>query len=72
MTDKFPEAQRTFETRLEFIKELFTNLFPQCDIMAHCIEHKLDRSYLAYVEELQKSMLNLTGEDPLKVLKNID
>ena len=25
-----------------FIEELFTNLFSQCDIMAHCVVHKLD------------------------------
>lgn len=69
--DKFPEELRNFETRLLFIEELFTNLFSQCDIMAHCAVHKLDWSYLEYVEELQKSMLKLTGEDPLRVLKRI-
>lgn len=71
MADKFPEEARTFETRVLFIKELFTNLFPQCDIMAHCIVHKLDRSYLMYCKELENSILNLTGEDPLRVLKGI-
>ena len=40
--DKFPEELRNFETRLLFIEELFTNLFSQCDIMAHCAVHKLD------------------------------
>lgn len=69
--DKFPEELRNFETRLLFIEELFTNLFSQYDIMAHCAVHKLDWSYLEYVEELQKSMLKLTGEDPLQVLRRI-
>lgn len=71
MADKFPEEARTFETRVLFIRELFTNLFPQQDIMAHCILHKLDRSYLLYCKELENSILNLTGEDPLRVLKGI-
>lgn len=71
MTDKFPEELRTFETRLLFIKELFDHLFPQVDIMAHCVVHKLDRSYLLYKEELRQSELNLTGKDPLSVLKKL-
>lgn len=71
MTDKFPEDLRSFETRLQFIIALFENKFDNIDIMAHCVVHKLDRSYLLYNEQLSKSILNLTGEDPLKVLKRI-
>jgi hypothetical protein len=71
MIDKFPEENRTFETRLIFIGDMFADLFSQTDIMAHCIEHKLGRSFLAYVDELKYSTLNLTGKDPLRVLKNI-
>lgn len=71
MSDKFPEANRTFETRLLFISDIFSDLFSQSDIMAHCIEHKLGRSFLTYVDELKYSTLSLTGKDPLKVLKNI-
>lgn len=72
MTDKkFPEDLRNFETRLQFLDVIFNNLFSQTDIIAHCIVHKLDRSYLAYVEELQKSMLYLKRDDPLQVLKCI-
>ena len=69
--DKFPEELRTFETRLQFLNCIFNDLFSQTDIMAHCIIHKLDRSYLVYVEQLQKSMVNLTGNDPLEVLRRI-
>lgn len=71
MKDKFPQEARTFETRLLFIKALFGDLFPQCDIMAHCIDHKLGRSFLAYSEELMKSELYLTGMDPIKALKTM-
>ena len=72
MPDKFPEHLRDFESRLLFLQSIFSNLFSQYDIMAHCVAHKLDRSYLAYKHELEKSILNLTGEDPLKILKKIN
>jgi len=71
MADKFPEELRNFETRLLFLHELFSNLFSQTDIMAHCVEHKLGRSFLAYSEELRRSTLYLNNEDPLKILKKI-
>jgi hypothetical protein len=70
--DKFPEAERTFETRLLFIKELFTNKYKPYQIMAHCIQHKLDKSYEAYIKEIHKSMWLLNNKDPLAVLKKID
>lgn len=69
---KFPESQRTFETRLKFIKELFTHKFKDYQIMAHCIQHKLDKSYEAYVKEVHKSEWLLGNEDPMAVLKRID
>ena len=73
MTDnKFPINERTFETRLMFINEIFSNLFSQEDIMAHCIVHKLDRSYLSYVKELEQSARNLEKADPIKILKTMD
>lgn len=71
MTDKFPEELRTFETRLLFIKELFENKFDNIDIMAHSIAHKLDWSYLQYSEILRRCTYQLTGEDPLEVLKKL-
>lgn len=71
MTDKFPEELRTFETRLLFIKNLFENKFDNIDIMAHCIAHKLDWSYLQYSKELSRCTYQLTGEDPLEILKKI-
>jgi hypothetical protein len=44
MPDKFPEHLRDFESRLLFLQSIFSNLFSQYDIMAHCVAHKLDRS----------------------------
>jgi hypothetical protein len=70
--NKFPETERTFETRLKFIKELFSHKFESYQIMAHCIQHKLDRSYYAYIKEIHKSEWLLGNEDPIAVLKRID
>jgi len=69
---KFPENDRTFETRVKFIKELFSHKFENYQIMAHCIQHKLDRSYDAYLKEIHKSEWLLGNEDPIAVLKRID
>lgn len=71
-SDKFPDEKRTFETRLLFIKELFTNTYEPYQIMAHCIQHKLDRSYESYIKEIHKSVWLLNNKDPLAVLKKID
>ena len=72
MQDKFPVQLRTFETRLLFLKQIYENKFSLYDIMASCVSHKLDRSYLAYKHELEKSILNLTGADPLAILSKIE
>ena len=69
---KFPENARTFETRLKFLKELFTNRYEPYQIMAHCIQHKLDRSYEAYVKDIHKSVWLLENQDPMAILKRID
>lgn len=52
---KFDPENRTFETRLLFIKELFENTYSQADILANCIQHKLDRSFESFLEELNYS-----------------
>jgi hypothetical protein len=69
---KFPENERTFETRVKFIKELFSHKFENYQIMAHCIQHKLDKSYEAYVKEVHKSVWLLENQDPMNILKRID
>ena len=42
------------------------------EIMAHCIQYKLDKSYEAYFNDILKSVWNLNGKDPIKILKQID
>ena len=63
---------RTFETRLLFIKNLFSDLFPRDKIMTSCIQFKLDTSYKEYLKEIHKSYYELLEKDPIKVLNKID
>ncbi len=69
---KFDRTQRTFETRVLFIRDIFTNKYAPIDIMAHSIQYKLDKSYEAYFNDILKSVWNLNGQDPIKILKRID
>lgn len=70
--NKFPETQRTFETRIKFVRDLFNSKYHTTAIMASCIQHKLGRSFENYLQNLDQSGWNLYGEDPIKVLKRID
>ena len=65
-------ADRTFESRLQFIAAIFSNKYKRHQIMASCINHKLSKSYEAYLEEVDKSVWELNGKDPIAILKKID
>ena len=67
-----PEDERTFESRLQFIADIFSNKYEKHQIMASCIKYKLNKSYEAYVQEVHKSLWSLYGKDPMAVLKKID
>ena len=69
---KFDESQRTFETRLSFIKTIFTNKFAKSDIMASCIQYKLGKSYSSYLVDLNESLAILNNKDPIKVLNKLN
>ena len=69
---KFDRNARTFETRVTFIRDIFTNKYQPIEIMAHCIQYKLDKSYETYFNDILKSIWNLNGQDPMKILKRID
>ncbi len=69
---KFDRTQRTFETRVSFIRDIFTNKHEPIEIIAHCIQYKLDKSYEVYFNDILKSVWNLNGKDPIKILKRID
>lgn len=72
INEKFPLSERTFETRLKFINELFSNTFEPEQIMASCIQHKLDSSFDVYIKSIHRSLWNLAGRDPMAILKQID
>ena len=69
---KFDRDLRTFETRVTFIRDIFSNKHTPTEIMAHSIQYKLDKSYEVYLGEMLKSIWNLNGQDPMKILKRID
>lgn len=69
---KFDRNARTFETRVTFIRDIFSNKYEPIEIMAHCIQYKLDKSYEIYLKDVLKSIWNLDGQDPMKILKRID
>lgn len=69
---KFDRTSRTFETRVTFIRDIFYNKYQPIEIMAHCIKYKLDKSYEVYLKDILKSIWNLNGQDPMKILKRVD
>ena len=69
---KFDRDKRNFETRVKFINQIFTNKYTPTEIMASCIQYKLGKSYEQYLKDVMKSVWNLEGEDPIKILKRID
>lgn len=69
---KFDRSQRTFETRVSFIRDIFSNKYEPIEIMAHSIQYKLDKSLEVYFEDILKNIWNLNGQDPIKVLKSLD
>ncbi len=69
---KFDRDKRNFETRVKFINQIFTNKYTPTEIMASCIQYKLGKSYEQYLKDVTRSVWNLEGEDPIKILKKID
>ena len=69
---KFDKNARTFETRVTFIRDIFSSKYTPTEIMAHCIQYKLDKSYEVYLKDILKSVWTLNGQDPMKILKRID
>lgn len=69
---KFKVEFRTFETRLTFIKDIFSNPYTPEQIMASSIQYKLDKSFENYIKEIHRVVWQLHGEDPIKLLKKVD
>lgn len=69
--DKSSKENRTFETRLLFIKEIFENKYSAEDIFRQSIEHRLGRTYEAYLDELNQSLEILLEKKTLTVMKKV-
>ena len=69
---KFLTENRTFKTRLLFLNKIFSDVFPDDAILGRCIQYKLNFSLESYIEDLNRGIWNLSGVDPLKVLKELD
>jgi hypothetical protein len=69
---KFDRNLRNFETRVSFIRDIFSNKHTPLEIMAHSIKYKLDKSYEKYLTDILKNIWNLKGQDPMKILKRVD
>lgn len=66
------KSERTFVTRLEFIKSIFAEKYDQSTILAGSIQHKLDVAQDNYDIELQDSINDLEKRNAIKILKKID
>lgn len=70
MRDKFDpgEENRTFETRLQFINNVFSNPSTKTEIMESCIQFKLKKNYEQYIEDVNRSLRILRSANPEDVL----
>ena len=65
------KEERTFETRLQFIKGIFENRYSRTDIMASCVNFKLKNSLNNYIEEMDKSLERLGNANLISVMKKM-
>ena len=56
---KFDRDARTFETRITFIRDIFTNKYEPIEIMAHCIQYKLDNDAVKRVLSGEQKLHNI-------------
>ena len=66
------KEKRTFETRLQFISSIFTNPKTPEEIYRASIEHRLGRTYEAYLNEVNQSLDILLEKNALTVAKKIN
>ena len=65
------KENRTFETRLEFIANIFSHPLSKTEILASSVQFKLNKTYEIYLEEVNRSLSILASHDPTKVLSII-
>ena len=65
------KENRTFETRLEFIANIFSHPLSKTEILASSVQFKLNKTYEIYLEEVNRSLSILASHNPTKVLSKI-
>jgi hypothetical protein len=55
----FDVGARTFETRLLYLRSIYEDKNSNLEIMQRCIEHKLDRNLLNYLQQLETNYRKL-------------
>ena len=73
MRDRFDPGKdnRTFETRLQFISNVFSHPYTKEEILASSVQFKLRKSYETYLDEVNRSLDYLESKDAVKVLTKI-
>lgn len=69
--DESADLGRTFESRLLFLNSIYSNKYDNITIMAKCVSHKLKRSYIIYLSELEKDMSILNENANVKLLRRL-
>lgn len=67
-----PKNKRTFETRLKFIDSIFSEMLSPEEILKQSIEHRLNRTYESYLEEVNQSLNILLTKNATTVIKKIN
>ena len=65
------KENRNFDTRLEFIANIFSHALSETERLASSVQFKLNKTYEIYLEEVNRSLSILASHDPTKVLSKI-
>ena len=52
--------------------KIMNNNYITVGALTRYIKYKLDKSYEVYLADVLKSVWNLNGQDPMKILKRVD
>lgn len=70
--DKPAREERTFETRLQFIREIFSDVYPQDVILQSAIQFKLGMSLEQYNIDTRASIRVLETAQNVALLKKLN
>lgn len=72
MVDSSKEKElRTFETRLQFIKKVFSDKYDETTMLKSCIQYKLNISFEQYMEDVNRSMAILQQRNAMPTMKKL-